>query len=134
MTGEQLSNLSCNEDESINASSEHQNVLKNSDFKDKLVYTPSNQRNRRQRNRKNIWYNPPFDLQVKKNIGKTFLQLLDRNFQSHHRLHKIINKNTVKISYSCMPNMASHISSHNKSIIQESNKPQHSIPKHVIGK
>ena len=134
MTGEQLSNLSCNEDEFINASSEHQNVLKNSDFKDKLVYTPSNQRNRRQRNRINIWYNPPFDLQVKKNIGKTFLQLLDRNFQSHHRLHKIINKNTVKISYSCMPNMASHISSHNKSIIQESNKPQHSIPKHVIGK
>ena len=134
MTGEQLSNLSCNEDEFIKASSEHQNVLKNSDFKDKLVYTPSNQRNRRQRNRKNIWYNPPFDLQVKKNIGKTFLQLLDRNFQSHHRLHKIINKNTVKISYSCMPNMASHIFSHNKSIIQESNKPQHSIPKHVIGK
>ena len=72
MTGEQLSNLSCNEDEFIKASSEHQNVLKNSDFKDKLVYTPSNQRNRRQRNRKNIWYNPPFDLQVKKTLAKPF--------------------------------------------------------------
>ena len=132
MTSGQLSNLSCNEDEFIKASSEYQNVLKNSDFKEKLVYTPSNQRNRRQRNIKIIWYNPPFDLQVKKNIGKTFLQLLDRNFQPHHRLHKIINKNTVKVSYSRMPNMALYISSHNESIIQESNKPQHSISKRVI--
>ena len=45
MTSERLSNLSCNEDEFIKASDEYQNVLKNSDFKDKLVYTPSNQRN-----------------------------------------------------------------------------------------
>ena len=104
-------NLSYNEDEFIKASGKYQNVLKNSGFKDKLVYTPSNQRNRRQRNRKIIWYNPPFDLQVKANIGKTFLQLLDRHFPPHHRLHKIINRNTEKISYLCMPNMASHISS-----------------------
>ena len=73
--------------------------------------------------------NPPFDPQVKRNIGKTFLQLMDRNFPPHHRLHKIINRNTVKISYSCMPNMASHISSHNKSTIQESKKSQHLNPK-----
>ena len=102
MRSERLSNLSCNE---------------------------SNQRNRNQRNRNIIWYNPPFDLQVKTNIGKTFLQLLDRNFPPHHRLHKIINKSTVKISYSSMPNMTSHISYHNKSIIQESKKWQHQNPK-----
>ena len=45
MTSKRLSNLSCNEDEFIKASDEYQNVLKNSGFKDKLVYTPSNQRN-----------------------------------------------------------------------------------------
>ena len=45
MTSERLSNLSCNKDEFIKASDEYQNVLKNSGFKDKLVYTPSNQRN-----------------------------------------------------------------------------------------
>ena len=99
MTSELLSNLSCNEDEFIKASGEYQNVLKNSGFKDKLIYTPYNQRNRRQRNKKIIWYNPRFDLQVKTNIGKTFFQLLDRNFPPHHRLYKIINRNTVKISY-----------------------------------
>ena len=70
MTGEQLSNLSCNEDEFIKASSEYQNVLKN--FKDKLVYTPSNQRNRRQRNRKIIWYNPLLTSRLKKTLAKRF--------------------------------------------------------------
>ena len=122
MASERVSNLSCNEDEFIKASDEYQNVLRNSGFKDKLIYTPCNQRNRTQRNRKIIWYNPPFDLQVKTNIDKTFFHLLDKNFPPHHRLHKIINRNTVKISHSCMPNMASHISSQNKNIIQESKK------------
>ena len=41
-----------------------------------------------------------------------------------HRLHKIINRKTVKISYSCMPNMASHIASHNKKVIQEATAPE----------
>ena len=60
MTSERLSNLSCNKDEFIKALDEYQNVLKNSGFKDKLVYTPSNQRNWRQLNRNIIWYNRPF--------------------------------------------------------------------------
>ena len=98
-------------------------------FKVKLIYTRCKQSNRRQHNRKIIRYNPPFNLQVKTNIGKTFFQLLDKTFPSHHRLHKIINRNTVKISYSCMPNIASQISSHNKKIKQEPKKSQHPNPK-----
>ena len=129
MTSERLSNLSCNEEEFKKVSVDYEQVLKNSGFKEKLAYTPLNQRNRRQRHRKVIWYNPPFDLQVKTNIGKTFLQLLDRNFPSHHRLHKIINRNTVKISYSCMPNIAAHISSHNKNIMQVSKNSQDPNPR-----
>ena len=97
MTSKRLLNLSCNEDEFIKASGDYKNVLKNSGFKDKFVYTPSNQRNRRQGNRNIIWYNIPFDIQVKTNNGKTFLQLLDRNFPRHHRLHNIINRNTRKL-------------------------------------
>ena len=129
MTSERLSELSCNKDEFIKASGEYQNVLKNSGFKDKLIYIPCNQRNRRQRNRKIICHNPPFDLQIKTNIGKTFFQLLVKYFPPHHRLHKIINRNTIKTIYSCMPNMASHISSHNKNIVQESKKSQYPNPK-----
>ena len=46
--------------------------------------------------------------------GKVFLKLLKKHFPASHVLHKIFNKNTVKISYSCMKTV---ISSHNKSIL-----------------
>ena len=51
-----------------------------------------------------------FSVHVKNNIGKTFLILLEKHFPSSHCLRKICNKNTVKISYSCMPNMAAILS------------------------
>ena len=124
MTGERLSNLSCNKEEFDRAAEEYQEILKKSGYKEKLSYSPPTRRNRRQRKRNILWYNPPFDLQVKTNIGKTFLLLIDKHFPPHHRLHKIINRKTVKISYSCMPNMASHIASHNKKVIQEATAPE----------
>ena len=116
MGSERLSNLFCNGNEFIKAPGKYQNVLNYSGFKDELIYTPCNQPNS---NRKTIWYNPPFVLQLKTNIGKTFFQLLGRIF------YPIIDYIAAKISYSCMPNMASHISSHNKNIIQEFKKWQY---------
>ena len=53
-------------------------------------------------------------MNVRTNIGKTFLKLMSYR----NRLHKIFNKkNTLKVSYSCMGNMASTISSHNRTIL-----------------
>ena len=120
MTSRRLSKLSSNQEEFDRVATEYQEVLRKSDFKEKLTYSPPSRQRRRRRNRKVLYYNPPFDLQVKTNIGRTFLQLLDKNFPPHHRLHKILNRSTVKISYSTMPNMASHIASHNKKILQNS--------------
>ena len=48
-------------------------------------------------------------------IRRTFLKLLDAKFTEEHLLHKIFNRNTVKISYSCMPNLNQNIDGHNKS-------------------
>ena len=120
MTSRRLSKLSSNQEEFEKVASEYQEILTKSDYTEKLSYSPPSMQQRRRRNRKVLYYNPPFDLQVKTNIGKTFLQLLDKNFPPHHRLNKIINRNTVKLSYSTMPNMASHIASHNKKILQKS--------------
>ena len=78
---------------------------------------------------KNYLVQPPFDLQIKTNIGKIYFQLLDRNFPPHHRLRELVMRSTLKISYSCMPNTASHVSSHNKNIIEKSKKSQHPNPK-----
>ena len=39
------------------------------------------------------------------NVGKSFLRLITQHFPASHKYHKIFNKNTVKVSYSCMDNM-----------------------------
>ena len=58
-------------------------------------------------------------MNVRTDIGRQFLKLVKIHFHKHHIFHKIFNKNTVKISYSCMRNMASIISGHNKSLMRK---------------
>ena len=101
MTAQRLSDLSCNREEFDKSCNEYQEILKKSGFNTKLEYTPRPARRTRRRKNKVLWYNPPFDLQVKTNIGKTFLRLLDKHFPPHHRLHTVINRSTVKINYCC---------------------------------
>ena len=95
-----------------------------SNFREKLTYKAprskndfeENQKHKRKRNI--IWFNPPYSTNVKTNVGKTFLQLVCKHFPKEHPpVHKIFNKNTLKISYSCMRNIGSMISSHNKNIL-----------------
>ena len=43
---------------------------------------------------------------------KNFLQLIDKHFK-RHRFSKIFNRNNIKVSYSCLPNLAATIKSHN---------------------
>ena len=45
------------------------------------------------------------------------LCLIDNNFPKSHVLHKIFNRNYVKVSYSCMSNMARIIKSHKAKIL-----------------
>ncbi|GFR76768.1 hypothetical protein ElyMa_000491000 [Elysia marginata] len=60
------------------------------------------------RKRRITWFNPPCSKNVSSNIGKKFFDLLNSCFPPNHKLHKIINKNTVKLSYSCTPNITNH--------------------------
>ena len=75
---------------------------------------------RRNRQRNVIWFNPPFSKNVKTNIARSFLHLVDTHFPASHKLHKIFNRNTVKVSYSCMNNVRSIITNHNTRIIRNS--------------
>ena len=96
-------------------------MLKNSGFRDKLTYVESNiseRRNeKRKRNRKIIWFNRPYSKNIKINICKIFFKLLHKHFPPLHLFHKIFNKMSVKISYSCMHSMSSIISAHNCSTL-----------------
>ena len=79
---------------------------------------------RRNRNRKAIWLNPSCSLNVKTNIGKVFLKLVGKPFPKSPKLNKMFNLNTIKISYSSMPNVKNLIKQHNSKIL---NKDQDKI-------
>ena len=67
-----------------------------------------------------VWYNPPYNKATATNIGKKFLNIVSRTFTEKHPLRKILNRNTLKVSYACMPNMATTITSHNQRILRSS--------------
>ena len=129
MTQQRISNLSCDINEFNKAATEYQKVLTNSGFNEKLLYEKTSKKHKQQRKRNILWYNPPFDAQVKTNVAKCFLQLIDIHFPPHHKLHKILNRNSVKVSYSSMPNIASHISSHNIKILEKYRNPSGQLAK-----
>ena len=61
-------------------------------------------------------FNPPWNAAVSTNVAARFLKLIDKHFDKQSAFHKNFNRQTVKVSYSCMPNMASIISSHNRRV------------------
>ena len=54
----------------------------------------------------------------KKLMVKSFISLIERSFPAGHKLRKIFNRNTIKLSYSCMPNVKQIIDGHNKAILK----------------
>ena len=115
-----ISTLSSDKQTFENAAPAYQNALGHSNFSHKLEYTPhETQQPRRNRQRNVIRFNPPFSKNVKTNIARSFLYLVDTHFPAGHKLHKIINRNTVKVSYSCTNNVRSIIANHDTRIIRK---------------
>ena len=67
-----------------------------------------------------IYINPPFSETVETNVAKLFFRLLDKHLPKSHLLHKIFNRNTIKVSYSCMNNVSQIIKQHNKNVSNKS--------------
>ena len=53
---------------------------------------------------------------------KQFLKLIDKHFPKSHILHKVFNRNNVKVSYSCTSNLRNLIKQHNSKILNETRK------------
>ena len=117
----QISDISFDESIFCNSIPIYSEALKKSSFNDRLIYSTKtagcDTLEKKKRKRKVIWFNPPFSLNVQSNVGKIFLKLVKRHFPKENSLHKIFNKNTLKVSYSCMGNIASVLSTHNKNIL-----------------
>ena len=120
-----LSTISSNEDVFKANCRPYQEALVKSGYNFELNYQKQNQKKtKNRRNPRNITYfNPPFSLSVKTKIGDKFLRALDKCFPSYHPLSKIINRNTVKICYRCMPNMKQYITKHNHQVQKDRECP-----------
>ena len=119
-----ISSLSSSEEIFKKAAPKYNEALKSCGYNQTIKFSKDDStkpnKKRKNRSRKIIWFNPPFSSNVKTNIGKTFLTLIGKHFPTKNKLHKIFNKNTVKVSYSCMKNMKSVIKAHNDKIIRKS--------------
>ena len=114
-----LSNISSDKQSFETAIPPYQQALKRSGYDYNLNFNPQPPKHKRSRNRNIIWFNPPYSANVATNIGHRFLQTIDECFPHSHPLRKIFNKNTLKLSYSCMTNMQNIISAHNKSLLMK---------------
>ena len=99
-----LRNISCNKDEFDKIKPLYQKALMDSGHTYNLTYEEKKKKNRRKSKRKIIYYNPPFNLELKTKIGKRFLEIISEEFTKDNPLRKIFNRNTLKISYSCEKN------------------------------
>ena len=69
-----------------------------------------------------VWFNPPWAANVKTNVGGKFLKLINKHFPKQNPLSKVINRNTVKVSYRTTPNLKRIISAHNAKILRKNDQ------------
>ena len=111
-----ISNISANEQVFRDAAPAYQDALKKSGYDHEMKYEPPKPSQGKSKNRKRnniIWFNPPWSVNCKTKVAATFLKIVTTCFTKYHPLRKIFNRNTLKVSYSCLPNMAKVISNHN---------------------
>ena len=56
---------------------------------------------------------------MKTNVAKEVFKALERTIPKGHKLYPLLNRHTVKVTYSTMPNIQKKVSSHNKKVIAE---------------
>ena len=117
MISHRISQNSCDKNH-FNKAAPHYNIaLKNSGFHQNITYIPSPFK-RQTRKRQIIWFNAPYSANVKTNVGKIFMRLVDKHFPRRHKYYKLFNRNNIKLSYSCMPNINNVIRKHNSKIMK----------------
>ena len=85
------------------AAKPYQEALGKSGYSFKLKFkSPQTSLPTHNRSRNIIWFNLPYNRNVKSNIQRQFLRLIDQSFPVGNKLRKIFNRNTLKLSYSCM--------------------------------
>ena len=94
-----LSSISATKEVFEAAVPEYQQVLDRSGYEYQLTYEPPSVFPTKKKNRKKntTWFNPPYSMNVKTNIGKEFLKLVDTAFPHGNPLRKLFTWQTLKI-------------------------------------
>ena len=109
-----ISNISSAKTTFDNAAPFYNNVLSVSGYKENLTYQQDLTPSKKVRQRKIVLLNPTYSVNGVTNIEKTFVKCIDKHFPK-------INKFQIKfkVSYSCLPNFANMIKSHNNRILSK---------------
>ena len=118
-----LSSISSSAAEFNQAKEDYQKALSDSGYDHILEYEeprPEQQPRRKKKSNRDdiLWFNPPWNQAVKTNVGAKFLKLVKDHFPKDSPLRKILNRNTVKVSYCTCKNIARTIKSHNNKILR----------------
>ena len=149
MVAKRLSRLSSNEEIFDNQKEKYEKALEDSGYGStrfrqlfgnvegydgkNLKYVPKQEKKEKKKRqaRQVTWFNPPFNLNVRVDIGKKFLNLVRKHFkkggkidQTGLNLSKILNVHTVKLSYSTTNNIARHIVKHNNKALNQEKKQE----------
>ena len=124
MINDRLSTLSSSEEAFKSAYKPYQEALKESGYKYEMKYEEKNidemnKKKRRNRHKRTHWFNPPHSDTLRTNVGEKFITIVKSEFTEDHVLHKIFNVKTIRLSYSCMPNMSKKVSMHNGKVFQQ---------------
>ena len=125
-----LNSISANKEVFESAAPDYQEALAKSVYEHHLSYEqPINRSTKKKNRRRNItWFNPPFSMNLKSNVGKEFLKLIETAFPPSNPLHKLFTRQTLKLSYRCMPSMAQAISRHNALLLKGDQQTARHLP------
>ena len=128
--GRRISEISLSQELFNKAKPHYKSALKQSGHDEELIYNERKkpvihiiQNSRKNRQRNIIWFNPANSKNVQTNIGREFLNLVNKHFPKNHKYQNIFNKNNIKVSCSCSDNLHTIIKKHNRKILETSKTP-----------
>ena len=117
MISRRISSLSSSEEIFNQAAPIYNQALRNSGFDEPIKFSKKDDKIKRNRSRKIIYFHPPWSDQIESKIGKGFLQLLDKHFPKGSELFHYFNRQKVKVSYSILPNVTRQIKGNNRKVL-----------------
>ena len=105
MVNNRINGLSKNKEVFDKSKPLYNQILRDSGFKQSLNFELKTKvaPRKRHRKRKIIYYNPPFDIAVKQNLGKLFFDLINKYFPAEHLFLRFLIINQLSYLIAAFP-------------------------------